>query len=159
MKTIPGAFTRSARPLRAALSIAAAAMLALAPAGCGALNALFPTRVTIVLTNLGAFSVDALLRISDQQDVPQVLLEELGEEVEFSIPPGSSQTFSRECEELQAVMIEDADLRVLGGIGPETSTDMLRDGDDFRCGSTINYTFSHSPIITDFSVSTSVVGS
>ena len=41
-------------------------------------------------------------------------------------------------------------------MGPEANTDVLRDGDEFRCGSTIVFTFSHSAAVFDFGITTRV---
>ena len=38
------------------------------------------------------------------------------------------------------------------------SIDVLRDGDDFRCGDTFVFTFDHSLVLVDFDVSVSVQG-
>ncbi|MCH7884473.1 MAG: hypothetical protein IIC01_04415, partial [Planctomycetes bacterium] len=51
---------------------------------------------------------------------------------------------------------DDADLLILGDIGPEANSDVLRDGDDFSCGDTIVFTFDHSGILVDFDVIVSV---
>jgi len=45
--------------------------------------------------------------------------------------------FSKDCDNLQAIIISDADLEVVG----EEDTGTLRDGDDFGCGDTIIFTF------------------
>jgi len=74
----------------------------------------------------------------------------------FVIPPGGTRTFIRSCDDLQAIVLDDADLLILAGIGPETNTDVLRDGDDFRCGDLIEFTFSHSGAVFDFDVEVDV---
>ncbi len=129
-------------------------------AGCeslsGLLSFLSPTLVTVSLVNGADFPVDVAILIGDEQDIPEFLLKETGDELDFSVSAGETQTFSRECGELQAIMIEDADLRFIGGVGPDASTEVLRDGDHFSCGSTLTFTFSHSAIITDFDVDFSV---
>lgn len=125
-------------------------------AGCDALSALLPMLVTVSLENTGDFNVDGAFLISDEQDIPEFLLKEVGDEQDFTVPPGGTQTFVYDCDELQAIMIEHADLRIIGGLGPEASTDVLRDGHEFSCGSTITFTFSHSVILTDFDVTYSV---
>jgi hypothetical protein len=45
---------------------------------------------------------------------------------------------------------------VVGEIGPETDTGVLRDGDDFGCGDRITFTFDHSAVIVDFDVTVDV---
>jgi hypothetical protein len=89
--------------------------------------------------------VDGTLLYYDEQDIPELLLSELGTEFDFDLEPGDLATFSLDCDELQAVQIEDADMRLLFGIGPETSSEVLRDGDDFGCGNEIVFTFTSFP--------------
>jgi len=129
-------------------------------AGCGAVGiaaqVLTPNRVTVRLVNNADFTVEGNLRIGDQQDIPEDLLDQLGSEVSFSLAPGGAQTISRSCGELQAVRVENADLRVIGGIGPSTNSDVVRDSDEFNCGDTIEFTFDNSAVVVDFAVSVSV---
>jgi hypothetical protein len=128
------------------------ALLAMAP-GCNALiNVLSPNRVTVRLINNSDFSVDGELYTDDEQNIPRSLLIEFGDERTFDLAPGTMQTFSMSCDDLQAIVIADADLRVATGISPETSSSVLRDGDDFRCGDTITFTFAHSALLVDFDV-------
>lgn len=125
--------------------------------GCDAFLAILPpTTVAVDLVNDGSFPVDVRLVYSDEQDLPELLLDEFGVDVELSIEPGSQRTFFRSCEDFQAMRIVDADLRIIGSLGPETSTDVLRDGQEFRCGETISFTFRHSDQLLDFDVSTTV---
>jgi hypothetical protein len=108
--------------------------------------------VTVSLVNASEYSVEAKIFIHDEQDIPEVLLTELGDELNFTIPAGATETFTRSCDDLQAIVIDDADLLVLVGLGPEANSDVLRDGHDFRCGSRIIFTFSHSDDILNFDV-------
>lgn len=131
--------------------------LALPLTGCDTLVGIItPTTVTVSLVNTSDYDVDAKIFISDEQDVPEFLLTELGDELNFTIPAGETVTFARSCDELQAIVIDDADLLVLVGLGPDAGSDVLRDGDDFRCGSVIIFTFSHSEAIIDFGITTLV---
>jgi hypothetical protein len=132
-------------------------ILALPLGGCGVLAALLlPTTVMVWLVNDSDYPVEVTLFIHDEQDLPEFLLTEVGDELNFTVPAGQLVTFARGCEDLQAIMIEDADLLVIGGMGPEANTNVLRDGDDFGCGSTIVFTFSHSAAVTDFEITTLV---
>ena len=128
--------------------------------GCDVLvGIILSNSTTVELVNNSDFNVDVVLYYDDTQEVPELLLVETGTRLEFTILPGQTQRFSRSCDELQAIVIDDADLRVIGGVGPEANSDVLRDGDDFSCGSTIRFTFDHSAAILDFDVTTSVSGS
>jgi len=128
--------------------------------GCGALLDTLVSRMTTVeLVNNGDFDVDVVLFFDDTQEVPRILLVETGTRMEFTLAPGETRRFSRPCDDLQVIVIDDADLRVAGGLGPEANSDVLRDGDDFFCGSTIRFTFDHSAAILDFDVTATTSGS
>lgn len=115
-----------------------------------------PSTVRVMLVNNGQFDVEGTLFYGDQQEAPNIVLTEFGEELDFTVPSGESNTFVRTCDDLQAIVIDDADLLILGDIGPETNSDVLRDGDDFSCGDTIVFTFDHSGILVDFDVTVSI---
>lgn len=110
------------------------------------------TRVEV--TNNGEFPVEAVFFLDDEQDIPGELLEEIGERIELTIEPGETVPFTRDCDDLQAIVLDAADLRVVGAVGPETSSDVLRDGTDFNCRDTITFTFEHSDVLVDFDVVT-----
>ena len=125
--------------------------------GCDAIgNLLSPSRVTVSLVNNGGYEVQARFFISEDQNTFEALLTELGTQVDFIVPAGETTMFTRDCDDLQAIILENAELRVLGGIGPEASTDVLRDGDDFGCGDHIVFTFDHSDVLVDFRVTPTV---
>ncbi len=124
--------------------------------GCDSLSGLLgflqPNRVTVVLVNNGAFPVEGNLFYDDDQDTIEAVLTETGTERAFTVAAGGRSSFSLSCDALQAIILDDANLRVVGGVGPNASTDVLRDGSDFRCGDTIVFTFDHSDVILDFDV-------
>lgn len=141
------------------VSVAAIAALSLFPLaqGCGALIGLLsPDTTRVRLLNNGAFDVDIVLYIDDDQEIPGDLLTEVGTRLEYTVPPGETRTFSRDCDALQAIVIDDADLAVVGQVGPNAETEVLRDGDDFGCGDTIEFTFDHSAVLVDFDISVAV---
>jgi hypothetical protein len=126
--------------------------ITLTSVGCDALLGLFSaSTITITLVNQGDFIVDGTFLTSDTQEIPELLLTQTGDATDFVLQPGQSMTFIRSCDDVQALMIEDADLQVLGGIGPEAQTGVFRDGDDFGCGDRITLTFSHpaTPLTLD----------
>ncbi len=137
--------------------VAIGGMIAVAAgSGCDGILLVRPSTTTIELVNLGAFQVDVDLFYSDTQEIPEALIQALGEEQNFSLAAGTTERFSRDCDDLQAVIVDDADLRVIGSIGVDTESEILRDGDDFGCGDTITFTFRHSANLTDFDVTTNV---
>lgn len=117
--------------------------------GC---NVILPDLITVVLVNEGSFTVDVRLYTHDEQDVPESLIDDVGDERLFSIPAGQTVTFNADCDDLQAIMIADADLRVAGNVGPEASTGVFRDGSDFNCRDTLQFTFSHPPFPTELNI-------
>ncbi len=120
-------------------------------------NVLDTRKVTVILTNTSdQFDVEAEIFYDDQQDTIESLLREFGKEIVLTIPAGESISFTRDCDDLQAIMIDDADLLVLGGAGPDDDTSVQRDGDDFSCGDTIVFTFTHTDLILDFEILTTI---
>ena len=123
--------------------------------GCGLIDQI-PGRTTVRLINNSDFDVEIVIFFDKEQDIPESVLTELGTEMRFTLAPAGVTSFSRDCDLLQAIIVENARLSIIGEVGPETSTDVLRDGSDFGCGDTLTLTFDHSAAILDFSVSLSV---
>jgi len=131
-------------------------VLVLVPGCPGLVNALRLDLVTVRLVNNSDFSVDGQLFTDDEQDLPREVLVQVGTERTFNLAAGEMQVFTMACDDLQSIVIDDADLRVLVGVSPDASTDVLRDGDDFGCGDTVTFTFSHSAVLVDFDIAVSV---
>ncbi len=143
------------RPATLALAFGGIALAG--ASGCGLIGNI--TRTTsIELRNDGEFDVELDMYIYDEQLAPLGVIIADGEHIETIIEPGESRAFIRPCDDLQAVVIVDADLDVVGSIGPSVSTGVLRDGDDFSCGSLIRFTFDHSSVLIDFDVDIDVFG-
>ena len=135
------------------LAVAVLVCLSVNLAGCDSLVGVLRSReTTIVLANDSDFDIDVLLFYGDDQNILEALLTEIGEEMTLTIGAGEQSTFSRDCDDLQAIIIDDADLLLIGQLGPEVKTDVLRDGNEFGCGDTITFTFDHSDAIFDFSI-------
>ncbi len=126
-------------------------------AACDAVSLItIPRPVTIVrLVNNSDFDIVAQIAISDEEDIPEDILEE-DDDLEFTLGPGQTRTFTRRCDDLRAIMITHAELRIVGSVGPEADSGVVREDDDFNCGDVIVFTFDHSDLIVDFDVSTSV---
>ena len=136
--------------------------------GCAALPfLLFSDTVTVTLINETGSSVDVELFLSDEQNIPRALLLEvdkdlvdsLGERVDMLLLPGGRSSFARACDDLQAIVVGDADLNVLGGLGPDASSDVIRDGSDIGCGDEIQFIFRSGGNLLDFDVDVVVVES
>ena len=132
-------------------------MLLAGIAGCNAVDRLLsPNTVTVSLVNHGDYPVDVRLYISGDQNVVEDLLTQFGNEVDYRVDAGGTVDFTRDCDNLQAIIIKNAALDVVGDIGPQKSTEVLRDGDDFGCGDQITFTFDHSDLILDFDIAVAV---
>ncbi len=123
--------------------------------GCDALlGYLGLDTVEVILNNQADYAVEVDLYLSDQEDISEAVLITLGEHLEFTLQPGTTQRFTRSCDDLKAIIIYDADLEVAGG--PDTESNVLRTDGDFNCADKITFTFDHSAAISDFNVSVDV---
>ena len=122
-------------------------------AGCDSLLAIVGSNtVTVRLVNTTAYPVDVEVFISDDDDVRAALITELGEKIQRTVPAGMTSSFSRTCEELQAIIIDDANLQLILGWGPDAHSSLLLDGEHFHCGDTITFTFTYSELTMDFDI-------
>lgn len=110
------------------------------------------SQTTVELVNAAEFPVEVRLFFDDDQNLTEVLLEADGEERNITVQPGQTETFSEDCEELQAIFIEDADLRIVGEAGPDASTGVYREPDDFGCGDTLRFRFTQNALATDLDI-------
>jgi hypothetical protein len=126
--------------------------------GCGFLgNFIQPSTTTVrIINGNGDFPFEVELFYDDDQNILEALLIENGTERNFTIPPGESRSFTVDCDELQAVIINDANLSVIGEVGPSQQGDVLRDGDDFNCGDTIVYTLTGTLVPPEVEIAVSV---
>lgn len=138
----------------------AASAVAGAAAGAGALGSLM--NVQLVNTSPD-FPVDVTLFFHPDDDVLEGVLtsgELDSEQVDTTVPPAQTVSLApQSCDDLQAVIIENADLQLFGSIGPSDDTPVFRgDGEDFNCGDTLVFTFSHADVTipTDLNISFSV---
>lgn len=142
---------------RGSAALLGALVAALLPlAGCGALAGLLgPSQTSVSLVNSTNDPIEIKLFYHDDQNVlTQDLLKTFGEERDFTIQAGQTQTFSIDCDQLQSIFIDDAKLNVLSlPVGPSTDTEIYRDGSDFNCGDTLTFTFTAPPIPTELNVS------
>ena len=134
-------------------------LFALPLAGACDLTGLLQGDVVFVnLVNNGDYPVEVELRISGNQYELQGVLEEFGDEINYTVGPGDMVSFMKSCDDLQAIMVANAELSLAGEIGPSNSTDILRDGGDFGCGDIITYTFDHPALPTSLEISGNVAG-
>ena len=135
------------------LAVAVLVCLSAGLAGCDSLvSSLRQRETSVVLVNSSDFDVEVVLFYGDDQNILEALLTEIGEEMTLTLGAGEQITFSRDCDDLQAIIIDDADLLLVGRLDPEVKTDVLRDGNEFGGGDTITFTFDHSDAIFDFSI-------
>jgi hypothetical protein len=124
------------------LSIVAVAMAML---GCnGLLDALGPSTTTVTLVNSGSGTLTVQIFTGTNQNASDFELEGFGDEQNITVPANSTRTFSLPCDDLQALLVADADVDIFAGIGPSADLDVLRDGTDFNCGDTVTLTFTYT---------------
>jgi hypothetical protein len=113
----------------------------------------FLDQTSVRLVNNASFPVDVTVFIDDDQNILRALLTGIGTELNFTVQPGDTVAFTRSCDDLQAIVIDDAELRVLGGIiRPNEDTEVFRDGDDFGCGDVLTFTFTRNLLGTDLQI-------
>ncbi len=118
---------------------------------------LSPSSTSVRFVNNTDFNIEGRVIIDDEQNTTEELIEEIGTEISFSVASGETNSISRDCDALQAFLLDDANLQVVGSAGPDVRSDVLRDGSDFNCGDTIVLTFTASAIGTNFDVVVTVV--
>lgn len=143
----------------------ALAGITLGIAGCDALLAILnqvtpqPTTVNVVFENTSEFAVGVDFYNSPEQDLPRELLTnpDLADtnETSFTVGANDSVQFALDCDNAQAMIVDDADLLVVAGVGPEADSDILRENTDFECGDTITFTFV-SESLTELRITVSV---
>lgn len=117
--------------------------------GCGAfLTLLSPNTVTVTLINQSpSFDVDTTI-VHDSSELPKLLLlqNDFGTDRDNLVPAGQALSFTIDCDGAEVILLADADLELLGGLGPETDSDVLTMDNDFNCGDEIVFTFSHADV-------------
>ena len=125
--------------------------------GCDALlDIVLPSTVTVSFVNESPnFSVEVEFIFDDEDDIPEFVLRALDPDLDLLLGPNVTDTRSFDCDDLQAMIIDRAELQA-APFGPDTDTDVLRIDDDYECGDEIIFTFAHTLLLLDFDVSTQV---
>lgn len=125
--------------------------------GCDALlDFVLPSTVSVSFVNESPdFDVEVAFIFDDEDDIPEFVLRQLEPDLELLIGPGDSESRSFDCDDLQAMIIDRAELQA-APFGPDSDTDVLRIDDDYECGDEIVFTFTHTALIVDFDVSIQV---
>lgn len=114
------------------------------------------TALSVELVNDSDYAVEVTAYTSEEDDIPASLIDDVGREHSRTIAAGQTARLTFNCDDARAIVIDRASLSVVGGLGPVTQTDVLRDESDFACGDTLVFTFDHTSIVFDFAVTTSV---
>lgn len=125
--------------------------LIMVPLGAGCFG--LADQTTVNMVNNTQYPVSIRLYYDDDQNLPQSLIELDGTEMRFTVASGQTYTFSRTCEDLQAIFIKDADMIIAPGISPEANTRVYREPGDFGCGHTLTFTFTQNALGTNLSIS------
>lgn len=132
--------------MRFRFAVVALAALSLTGVGCSALLDLLGdiglNQVTVRFINDTPFPIDIEAYYSEDDDALESLLTTFGEELNFTLNAGQTQTLQRSCADFGSFIIDRAEARVLGSLGPDTGTDVLRQNDEFDCGDVITFRFT-----------------
>jgi len=139
-------------------------VLLVSVAGCDGLSPLLniindaPTTVGVSFVNTTDFPVEFEFYTSEEGDIPRDLLTNdlIGDLTEFTVEAGQTTDLpTQPCDQIAAMTIDNADLRILGGLGPSDESSVLRESEDFACGDRVTFTF-RSADIADLSIAASV---
>jgi len=113
---------------------------------------LSPSNTFVELVNNAEHPVEVTLYYGSSQYTTKELLEAFGTQRQFTLAAGQPAFFSDDCDRLQAIVIDKAELSLIGTIGPSTSSRVYRDGTDFGCGNTITFTFTEAQLGTEINI-------
>ncbi len=137
--------------MKRTLAILFLSLAVLIPTGCDSLIGLLQLDiVTVVMINEGNDNIEGELYYASEQLLPREAIIAGGERVNFDLRAGETFVFSRDCDDLQAILIADADVQSVFGQNESTST--LRDGTDFNCGDRITYRFRYNDLGLNFDI-------
>ena len=130
--------------------------LAAATAGCGfGLSIFLPSTVTLTFVNeIGDFDINGKVAFDNRDALLPADLIGFGESRSFSVAGGGSTSIGPlRCGDVESLVLYEAELQVIGGIGPDTNTGILRIDEDYDCGDEIVFTFTGN--VLDLDVTTS----
>ena len=123
--------------------------------GCGQFEDLLGPGTIVTLVNNGDFDVVATIAYSNNPYISEAALVDSGTEIEITIPANNTRSFRRGCLAMRAVMVETAELQVIGGFGPTTKSEVIREGQgspQLICQGLLSFTFDHNDSTLDFHV-------
>jgi hypothetical protein len=110
---------------------------------------LLTDQVAVRLVNNADDDVNVTLYYDSDDSISESNLIDNGSSLEYTIEKDQSVSFVRDCDRIGAIIIHNATLDVLGGLGPTAGTRVLRAGDDFDCRQTLVFTFDGSVLSFD----------
>lgn len=131
---------------------------ALLSSGCEGFFSLLPStnQTSVRLINNGSFPVNVTLYVHSDQNVLKAIMPSVGERIEITVPANSTRLITRDCDDLQAVLVDEAEVSIIGDIGPSTDSDVFRDGSDFGCGDVFALTFVYPVVPVSLSIEAAV---
>ncbi len=123
--------------------------------GCGfGLDIFLPSTVTITFVNgIADFEIQGTVVFDNREAFIKEDLLGFGEERSFSVDGGRSFSLTPlDCGDVESLVLDRAELLVIGDLGPSTDSEILRIDEDFDCGDEIVFTFTGN--ILDLNVST-----
>ena len=111
---------------------------------CSDLTDLFGPATAVTLVNNADDDVRVTIAYSSNGDISESDLRNSGTEIEITIPNGESRSFRRNCVAMRAVMVESAQLELIGDFGPTASSNVIRQAQGtptFVCPGFLTFTF------------------
>lgn len=111
---------------------------------CADLADFFGPVTVVTLVNNADDDVRVVISYADDPSISESDLRDSGTEIEITVPDGESRSFRRNCLVMRAVMVETAQLELIGGFGPTASSDVIRQGQgspSLVCPGLLTFTF------------------
>lgn len=121
-----------------------AAFPVLSGQSCGDLADLFGPGTVVTLVNNADDDVRVTIAYSSDATISESNLRSSGTEIEITVPDGESRSFRRSCLSMGAVMVESAQLELIGEFGPITDSEVIRRGQgspSLLCPGILTFTF------------------
>ena len=90
----------------------------------------------------------SLLSLNDDDEDEDDLRDD-GRETDTLVAFGEEQDIVLGCDRAGSLMIDNAQLLLVAGIGPSAGTDALHMGDDYECGDVVTVEFFNNPSATE----------
>jgi len=121
-----------------------AAFPAMSGQSCADLADFFGPGTVVTLVNNADDDVRVTIAYSSNSTISESDLRDSGTEIEITVPDGESRSFRRNCVSMGAVMVESAQLELIGEFGPVADSEVIRQGQGspaLLCPGILTFTF------------------